>query len=164
MALSGPVKIMSNQTAPAAFWRRVAFGAENECWNWTGPSRLVDKKKAYRRGVFNYLGVCMPAHQFAAFTALGRRPPGLETLHACDNPLCCNPKHLSYGTHQENVRQCFERGRNTLINRTLAKTICVRGHPLSGDNLYVAPSGAKTCRSCRRERKRIYRSGRKCRT
>jgi hypothetical protein len=27
---------------------------------------------------------------------------------------------------------------------------CLRGHPLSGDNLYIAPSGFRECRTCRR--------------
>ncbi len=33
------------------------------------------------------------------------------------------------------------------------KSHCHRGHPLSGDNLYVAPSGIRNCRACHR----IYR-------
>ena len=31
-----------------------------------------------------------------------------------------------------------------------AKTHCKRGHPLSGDNLYLPPSGLRTCRACKR--------------
>jgi hypothetical protein len=31
-----------------------------------------------------------------------------------------------------------------------ARTICKRGHPLSGVNLYVKPNGNRICRTCRR--------------
>lgn len=34
---------------------------------------------------------------------------------------------------------------------------CKRGHPLSGDNLYVNPQGHHHCRICKRERQRRYR-------
>ena len=30
------------------------------------------------------------------------------------------------------------------------KTECMRGHPLSGENLYVRPDGARGCKKCRR--------------
>jgi len=28
----------------------------------------------------------------------------LNVLHTCDNPLCCNPKHLYAGTQDDNIR------------------------------------------------------------
>jgi|GEM_PF-3157151 hypothetical protein len=37
------------------------------------------------------------------------------------------------------------------------KDKCLRGHPLSGDNLYVTPKGQRTCRECGRIRSRAYR-------
>jgi len=41
------------------------------------------------------------------------------------------------------------------------KTHCLRGHPLSGENLYVDPKyGHRKCRECRRRWQRIYNRGR----
>lgn len=36
---------------------------------------------------------------------------GIVIRHTCDNPLCCNPRHLIPGTQADNVRDMVERGR-----------------------------------------------------
>ena len=35
----------------------------------------------------------------------------LEILHECDNKRCVNPHHLKIGTHSENIKDYFSRGR-----------------------------------------------------
>ena len=32
-------------------------------------------------------------------------------LHSCDNPICCNPKHLSWGSAQDNMTDKCNKGR-----------------------------------------------------
>lgn len=74
--------------------------------------------------------------------------PNEHACHKCDNPPCVNPKHLYIGTHADNMRDIVKRG-----HYNAEKTECKRGHPLSGDNLYVIPgSGSRVCRTCQRLR------------
>jgi len=52
------------------------------------------------------------AHELAVtFTTGEVKDPGLDTCHSCDNPPCCNPRHLRFGTRLENVADVIKRGR-----------------------------------------------------
>ena len=50
------------------------------------------------------------AHRIAFFLAHGHWPEP-ETLHLCDNPPCCNPRHLREGTRMDNVRDMIMKNR-----------------------------------------------------
>ena len=86
------------------FWSKVDKRSNNECWNWTGC--LYDKNA--RSG--GYGGIRLNhsnerSHRVALWITKG--PPPLDkpcALHSCkQNRLCCNPEHLRWGTHQENM-------------------------------------------------------------
>lgn len=49
-------------------------------------------------------------HRLAWEVTFGSIPDGLQVLHRCDNPPCCNPLHLTGGTRLENNQQAWERG------------------------------------------------------
>lgn len=38
-------------------------------------------------------------------------PDGLEVMHSCDNPRCCNPAHLSLGTSKDNKQDAISKNR-----------------------------------------------------
>ena len=59
-----------------------------------------------------------PAHQIAARIAYGPAD-GRYVLHSCDNRLCCNPRHLRYGSQLDNVRDAIARKRH--VNPPLPK-------------------------------------------
>lgn len=78
----------------------------------------------------------------------------MDVHHECNQPLCVNPEHLKLLTKKENVLLS-----SGLAAQNARKVICIRGHALSGDNVYINPKGARKCRACgafrEREKRRI---------
>lgn len=80
-------------------------------------------------------------------------PDGMDLDHfACNNGAggCCNPMHCRPVSPRENVLRS-----DGLTSRNLAKTHCLSGHPLSGDNLYVYRD-RRQCKQCQKGRNREY--------
>lgn len=89
------------------FWDYVdKSGGPDACWPWT----------AY---VTEYgYGMCTSdrgrewAHRFAFYLANAKQPLGdLLVCHKCDNPPCCNPKHLFKGTQADNMHDMMSKER-----------------------------------------------------
>lgn len=101
-----PHPFFADAVSISRFWRLVNTASADECWLWRGDTN----KDGY--GVFYFKDRKYGAHELAlSFTTGEKRHPELETCHACDTPLCCNPKHLRFDTHLSNVREMHERGR-----------------------------------------------------
>lgn len=69
---------------------------------------------------------------------------------ACPHRRCVNPAHLEAVTPRENLRRGL-----SPVGINMAKTHCLRGHLLSGDNLYLY-HGERNCRACRAETQRKH--------
>lgn len=88
------------------FWLRVHTTADDtECWLWKG----CTNGRGY--GQYRVNGKCWATHRYAWTVSYGRIADGLCILHKCDNPPCCNPKHLALGTQQENMQDKQIKGR-----------------------------------------------------
>lgn len=88
------------------FWRNVDIADdESECWPWLGY-----QEDGYGR--FFWEGRMVGAHELAvSFTTGEVRAPGLDTCHSCNNPICCNPRHLRFDTRAGNVADMISAGR-----------------------------------------------------
>lgn len=103
------------------FWAEFAGKHEDECWDTT---RSVTKSGYGRTWVYPRL---VYSHRIAWELTHGEIPPNMEICHKCDNPSCCNPKHLFVGTHLDNMQDSKNKGRNNHgpilhgVNHTLSK-------------------------------------------
>jgi hypothetical protein len=84
----------------------------NDCWIWLG--------KTINSG-YGYLSTSknpILAHRFSLLLHTNKPAPEKKVvMHKCDNPICVNPHHLSYGTQLENVRDKIEKNRHN-YNKT----------------------------------------------
>lgn len=51
------------------------------------------------------------AHRLAYEASKGRALGRLQACHSCDNPICCNPRHIFGGTAKMNVKDAIAKGR-----------------------------------------------------
>ena len=114
------------------------------CWLWTGATTV-----GYGSIRCRETGRALYTHRVAYEDLVGPIPVGLHLDHLCRNKLCCNPEHLEAVLPRVNILRGIG---PTAVNRR--KTICKRGHELTPENTYVSPKGHRTCRPCRRARRR----------
>ena len=98
---------------PELLWSKVEKKGEDECWPWQGYNNgkygrveINDKSYYAHRVIFNLanpgkidLNAPKDTDEYGFI------------MHSCDNPICCNPKHLLIGTHADNMADKVSKGR-----------------------------------------------------
>jgi hypothetical protein len=111
------------------------------CLLWMGYRNVAGYGRVSHGGQKN-----LSVHRLAYRLWVGELPTELHVDHLCRVRNCVEPTHMQAVEPRENVR---------LVNAR--KTTCKRGHPLSGDNLYInAASGSRVCRTCMKEHRERY--------
>lgn len=127
---------------PARILDKISPEPNTGCWLWTAGERGGYGRVRWRDAAGR--NVNSPAHRVVYELLKAPIPSGLDIDHRCRNTYCVNPDHLEPVTPRENTLRGF--GPSSLNAK---KTECPKGHPLSGDNLYVKPDGRRVCRTCK---------------
>lgn len=101
-------KSKRTQIDSVEFWGQFAGLGENDCWETT----LNLTKSGYGR-IWRYPKMVYTHRVAWELANSSEIPEGMVICHKCDNPPCCNPKHLFLGTHLDNMRDSKNKGRNS---------------------------------------------------
>jgi hypothetical protein len=104
---------MPRKNIPTDVFKSINIGAKDECWSWKGRYNKKDS-----RPYFTSNGRQRPAYVWVLELHTGEEASKRLALHSCDNgesPVgCCNPHHLRWGTHDENMKDMVDRERHGL--------------------------------------------------
>lgn len=91
------------------FWKYVDKKGRTACWEWKASRHWIG------HGQFNVFGVSTGSHRVAMMIHLGRKlKKGEFICHKCDNPPCCNPRHLFIGTQRDNMLDMVNKRRGLI--------------------------------------------------
>lgn len=89
-------------------------GGPDACWPFKG------KPNAKGRPYFTVAGKKHLAYRLATDLVKGEEYLGDQIArHTCDNEMCCNPRHIIPGGHQDNMNDMKERERHGLPHHTV---------------------------------------------
>lgn len=112
----------------ARFRSHVDIRSAEECWPWKRA-----RSNGYGRfSVGGRRGRLAIASRVAYEIHNGSLALGLEVLHSCDNPPCCNPAHLKAGTQSQNLAEMVQRGRSPKQKLTARQIRAIRSARTGG--------------------------------
>lgn len=98
------------------FWLNVEKQDGDGCWLWTGHIQV----NGY--GLASYRGKTTMAHRASWMMENGPIPKGMLVCHHCDTRACVRPDHLFLGTHSDNMRDMYRKGRGPTGKRNGSHT------------------------------------------
>jgi len=125
------------------FWDKVQ--KTEQCWIWIG---ALD---AGGYGAVTIDNRRLRAHRVSFEWEQGTIHDGLVVDHLCRNRACVNPTHMEVVTPKINTARGYS---PPAINAY--RTECAIGHPFDLFNTYIRTNGKRECRTCKKDRKRIW--------
>lgn len=111
--MSGPPRLTADERIER-FWSRVDSSlGPKECWPWMGAKHPEGYGQVGWR-LNDGSHRALQTHRVAMFLTTGVWSSGRENnyvRHRCNNPPCCNPDHLLFGTAVENAHDAALAGR-----------------------------------------------------
>jgi hypothetical protein len=104
-------ELLGLEAIATRFWGYVEQGTWNVCWPWQAHRNWCGYGRFSLYGLFGVQRLVL-AHRFCYQLSYGEIPKGMQVLHKCDNPPCCNPFHLFLGTQQDNIADMTRKGRH----------------------------------------------------
>lgn len=106
-----------------------------DCLLWTGAKRC---HKGFFYGAIRGDGGrksrMLVASRVALETKISRPlSAGEVAMHACDNPLCVNPDHLSVGSHRDNTQDMIKKSRHPTFTLSAEDANEIRRRCASGE-------------------------------
>ena len=128
------------------FWEKIDPREGPEaCWPW------IAALCAQGYGRFKLERRLYGAHRIALYLSDPDRADlnrSLYALHSCDNPSCCNPAHLAWGTPLLNAQQASQRGR--LVRAPKCSPASSESRPVARGKANKAPLPLDVeCPACR---------------
>ena len=136
------------------FWSKVDKQGENECWNWTGCCM------ADGYGIFTLKKKSLLTHRMSLCITRGQtqQPDKPCALHSCkNNRRCCNPSHLYWGNHSDNMKDRERDGNSNLLKGenhlksklTLEQVNTIRNiYPEKGNSYNILAKKYNVSKSC----------------
>ncbi len=134
-----PIGVYARPATEKRFWAKVE--KTETCWLWRGCLSKYGYGHFCANGRKNTF-----VHRYSFTLHGGQMIDGLQIDHLCRVRNCVNPQHLELVTRRMNLL----RGESP-SGQNARKSHCGKGHPFSGDNLYIFPNGDRACRQCRRD-------------
>jgi hypothetical protein len=101
------------------------------CWNWMGSGNN-------KYGYIRYKTKSWPVHRLMySLSNKGKLRDGEVVMHICDNTWCCNPEHLTVGTHADNMIDKTLKGRHHWGKISLENAKELRIRFANGESCYA---------------------------
>ena len=97
-------------SAICSAWGHIEVRGPDECWLCNIRQTKAGYSLIHCRGghFYAHVMICEEFH--------GPIPKGYYATHSCDNPPCCNPRHVRPGTPSSNTQESVDRGRRKNVN------------------------------------------------
>lgn len=119
------------------FWERVDVRGPDECWPWLGSK----DKAGY--GLINAGGDewhrTRRVSRVCWTLCFGPIPEGMDVLHSCDFPPCCNPRCFFLGTDKDNAQDRAQKGRSVTPDNSGEKHGLAKLTAIQVDEIRRAP-------------------------